>query len=65
MSELEYRIQAKHHKPAARSIALEEETIEDTRFYVLNLRKEIAQYLIPIRPKSLIEAQHEVRNIKT
>ncbi|XP_043263113.1 uncharacterized protein LOC122403580 [Colletes gigas] len=64
MSELEYAIQAKHRNPIARNIALEEENLEAVKFYIYNLKKEIAQYVVPMRPKTLIEAQHEAMNIE-
>lgn len=64
LSELEYAIQAKHRNPVARSIALEEENIEAVRLYTHNLKREISQYVIPMRLKSLIEAQQEAINME-
>ena len=64
MNELEYAVQAKHSNPIARDITLEEENNEAVRFYIHNLRTDLAQYIIPMRPTSLIEAQQEASNME-
>ncbi|KAK9296900.1 hypothetical protein QLX08_009210 [Tetragonisca angustula] len=64
LNELEYAVQAKHSNPIARNIALEEENNEAVRFYIHNLRTDLVQYIIPMRPTSLIEAQQEASNME-
>ena len=64
LNELEYAVQAKHSNPITRNIALEEENKEAIRFYIYNLRTDLAQYIIPMRPTPLIEPQQEASNMK-
>ena len=63
MNKLKYAVQAKHSNPIARNITLEENN-EAIRFYIHNLRKDLAQYIIPMRSTSFIEVQQEASNLE-
>lgn len=57
LNELMYAVQNKHQRPITRRVAIEEEEEEATRTYILNLRRDIGQLVIPSKPKTLLEAQ--------
>lgn len=62
LNELKYAVQEKHSNPTVRNLALEEVNTE-ARFYIHNLRTDLAQCIILMRPTSLIEAQQEASNM--
>ena len=64
LSELEYPIQDEHSNPTTRNIILEQENKEAVKFYVHNFHREIAQYIIPMKPKTLIRVQQEAMEIE-
>lgn len=57
LNELEYAIQAQHTNPIARNLALEQEKSEAIRFYIHNLRPDLAYCIMAMQPNNLLDAQ--------
>lgn len=57
LNELEYAIQAQHTNPIARNLALEQEKSEAIKFYIHNLRPDLAYCIMAMQPNSLLDAQ--------
>ncbi|KAK1132223.1 hypothetical protein K0M31_016345 [Melipona bicolor] len=64
LNELEYAVKAKHSNPTARNLILKEENAEAVRFYICNLRIDLARCMIAMRPTSLIEAQQKASDME-
>ncbi|KAK1118219.1 hypothetical protein K0M31_015264 [Melipona bicolor] len=52
LNELEYAIQAKHTNPIARNLALKQENAEAIKFYIHNLRPDLAYCIMAMQPNS-------------
>lgn len=59
LNELEYAIQAQHSNPIARNLALEHEKNEAIKFYIHNLRPDLAYCIMAMQPQNLLEAHQK------
>ncbi|KAK1120213.1 hypothetical protein K0M31_012580 [Melipona bicolor] len=57
LSELKYSIQAKYSNPISRNLALEQENTEAIKFYIHNLRPDLAYCIMAMQPGTLLGAQ--------
>ncbi|KAK1118220.1 hypothetical protein K0M31_015265 [Melipona bicolor] len=56
LNELEYSIQAKYGNSISRNLALEQENAEAIKFYIHNLRPDLAYCIMVMQPGTLLDA---------